>query len=267
MSTREALDALAFGRARGADALWLGGGDATLRKDLLAIVSAAKIMGYVRIKLQTNGMLLSYADYARRAIEAGITEVSFSIKAATAETHDRYTLTPGCHALMLQGIERMRDAGLLLEADVLVYRGTLSELPEIVRSYHARGIERFRIWLLSAVDRDDPEVKSEVPRISDVIPELRAALALGLSDAPDFIQSLHTPPCTLGAELARCRFFAPDLALVVANPGGHRFRLEESPIEGGHYLERCAGCRERARCGGIRVDYIAVHGDEEFQPL
>jgi MoaA/NifB/PqqE/SkfB family radical SAM enzyme len=267
MSTPEALEALAYGRRQGADALWLGGGDPTLRKDLFALVSAARRLGFARIKLETNGMLLAYPDYARRVVEAGVTEVAFAIKGARAETHDRYTATPGCHALMLEGISHMRAAGLGLEGDVLVYRGNAGELPEIVQSYHARGVERFRVWLLSALDSSDAELRAEVPKMSDVIPHLRAALALRLSEAHDFIVSLHTPPCTLAPDLSRCRFFAAELGLVVANPGGHRFRLEQSPIEGGHYLERCATCRERARCNGLRRDYLALHGDSEIQPL
>lgn len=267
MSTREALETLAFGRAQGARSLWLGGGDPTLRKDLFAIVSAARRMGYVRVKLETNGMLLSYEDYARRVVDAGVTEVSFAIKGATAETHDRFTATPGCHALMLRGIERMRQAGLGLEGDVLVYRGNLHELVEIVQSFHARGLERFRIWLLSAVDQKLAQVVAEVPRISEVVFELARAAALALSEAPDFIQSLHTPACTLPAALQKSLFFAPDLDLLVANPGGHRFRLEQSPIEGGHYPVGCARCARRPRCTGVRADYVAIHGEDEFRPV
>jgi cyclic pyranopterin phosphate synthase len=195
-----------------------------------------------------------------------VTEVAFSIKGASANTHDRYTRTPGCHALLLEAVERLRGTSLALEGDVLVYRGNVQELPAIVRDFHARGLARFRIWLLSAVDDASPDVVAEVPRISDVVPKLREAVELRLSEDPSFIVSLHTPPCTLPRELHGCRFFAPELDLLVENPGGHAFRLEESPIEGGHYLDGCGSCPERTRCSGIRRDYIAVHGSEEFGP-
>lgn len=267
MDTREAIETLAFGRQQGADALWLGGGDPTMRKDLFRIVSAARRMGYVRVKLETNGMLLSYADYAQRIVDSGVTEVSFAIKGAGAATHDAYTQTPGCHSLMLEGIERMRRARLALEGDILVYRGNAHELPEMVRDYHTRGLERFRVWLLSATDSRESAVSNEVPRISDVVPYLQAALALELSDDPTFIVSLHTPPCTLPADLQRCAFFAPELSLLVCNPGRHRFLLEKSPIEGGLYFDGCAGCRMRPRCSGARADYVALHGRQEFRPV
>jgi cyclic pyranopterin phosphate synthase len=229
-------------------------------------VRAARRLGYTRIKLQTNAMLLSYAEYARRVVDAGVTDVAFAIKGASAAIHDHYTRTPGSHALLLDAIERFRETGLTLEGDVLVYRGNVHELPTIVRDYHARGLGHFRVWLLSAVDDASADVVAEVPRISDVVPKLREAVEQRLSADPNFIVSLHTPPCTLPPELHQCRFFAPELDLLVANPGGHAFRLEESPIEGGHYLEGCERCPERRRCSGVRRDYVAVHGSEEFGP-
>ena len=44
-------------------------------------------------------------------------------------------------------------------------------------------------------------------------------------------------------------------------------RLETSPMEGGRYLPGCAACAERARCSGLRDDYLAVHGGAEFVPI
>lgn len=267
MTTREALEALARGRRDGADAFWIGGGDATLRPDLFAVVAAARRLGYARVKLQTNAMRLAHAEYARRCAEAGVTEVNVAIKGADAATHDRLTRTPGCHALMLKGIENARALGLALEGDLLIYRSNAAQIPEMVRRYTALGLERYNVWLMSAVDQGDKDLSAQVPRIADVVPFITAAMDLGLSARGDFITSLHTPPCTVPASHHACLFHAEDLALRVSNPGGYEFMLEESPIEGGHYLPGCARCALRPRCGGVRRDYLTVHGDAEFVPL
>ncbi len=149
---------------------------------------------------------------------------------------------------------------------MLLYAETTPELPELVRHYHALGLESFRLWLLSSAAASEPDVATRVPRLSDVSTALVRAMDLGLSTREDFIVSLHTPPCTLPESHHRALFFAPDLGLLVANPGGHRFLLEESPIEGGAYLPGCADCRWRPRCGGPRTDYLALHGHGEFVP-
>ena len=266
MSDREVLDALARGRRDGATGLWLGGGEPTLARGALRIAHAARRMGYARVKLQTNGMMLAYPEYAQRARDAGVTEAAFSIKGATAATHDRLARTEGCFDLMLRGIERCRALGMDLEGDVLVYRSNAHELPDIVRDNLARGLARFRVWLLSAVS--DPDARDEVPRIADVTPHLTRAADQLPDDAPDdALVSLHTPPCTLPPGYERLRFFAPERGLRVVNPDGHAFLLEHSPIEGGAFLPRCEGCALRPRCNGPRADYLGLHGPDEFVPL
>lgn len=275
MSSEEAISHLVYGRRAGAEGAWFGGGEPTLRRDLSLLIATARRLGYRRVKLQTNGMLLAYPDYTRRLVAAGLSEVNFSLKGATAEEHDRLTRTPGCHDRLVEGIAQARAAGLSLEGDVLLYRDNAASLPELVRRYATLGLTRFHLWLYSAMagsaaDADDMSA-NDPPCIAEVMPHITAAMdaarALGLSPREDFITSLHTPPCTVPRSHHAALFYAPDLALLVTNPGGHRFLLEDSPIEGGVYFERCGRCAFRSRCGGARADYVARFGDAEFQPV
>jgi cyclic pyranopterin phosphate synthase len=267
MTTGEVFQTLRRGWTSGARWLWLGGGEPTTRKDLFAIASEARRLGYTRIKLQTNGMMLSYPDYVQRCVDAGVTEVNVAIKGSTAKIHDRLTRTPGCFDLLVRGIGECARRGLSMDGDVLLYRSNLDDLPEMVRVYTALGVERYNLWLFSATDQGAKDLSAQVPRIGDAMPWIARAVALGLGRRSDFISSLHTPPCTVPAALSRVQFHASDLDLLVANPGGYMFRLETSPIEGGTYFPRCAGCALRAQCSGVRRDYVAIHGDAEFQPV
>lgn len=269
MTDGEIIGALQRGRTDGADSLWLGGGEPTLRRDLFRIAAMGRRVGYVRVKLQTNGMMVSYPGYAQRCADAGITEVSFSMKGAVATTHDRLARTEGCFDLMAAGVERARAAGLALEGDLLVTASNVSELAATVSLGVGWGMRRFRVWLLSAVDatRNDPEVRAEVPRMRDVVPALVAAVEAHADAGPDFLVSLHTPACVLPESLHGALFDAAAFGLRVVNPGGHAFDLADSPIEGGHFLPSCAQCRHRPSCNGLRRDYLAVHGEDEFRPV
>lgn len=263
MSTQEVVRELLRGRQRGATSLWLGGGEPTLRKDSFAVVKKARELGYTRVKLQTNGMLLAYPEVSQRYVSAGLTEVSFAIKGATAETHDRLTRTPGCHELMLRAIAELKQHGLPMAGDLLIYASNLAELPEMVRAYAALGLSHFNVWCFSAVDQGDRDLSAQIPRLAEVVSGVVAAMDANPSVS---LTSLHTPPCVVPQSHARCLFHAADLDLFVANPGGYGFMLEESAIEGGNFLPRCDSCAERARCGGLRRDYLAAFGDDEFQP-
>jgi hypothetical protein len=168
---------------------------------------------------------------------------------------------------MMKGLAEWRSHGLPVEADVLLYRSNVDELPEIVRRFHAEGVVKFHLWMLSGAVQTSEDVSDEVPRMTEVVRNIHRTLALGLSKESDFLESLHTPACVLDGDANRCLFSARALDMIVANPGGYRFRLEQSPIEGGTYTPRCAGCRQRPSCLGIRADYVARFGDAEFQPL
>lgn len=259
------LRALDEGRRLGIEWLWIGGGEPTLRTDLLALIRAARERGYRRIRLQTNGALLAYPDRCARLKEAGLTEIAFSVQGADAARHDALCAVPGAFDRLLIAIEHARAAGLTLEADVLLYRSTTASLPALVSRFFALGVPRFRVWMMGPEGAREANrgVLDEEPRIAEVEAALAATLALRLFDDPEHLVSLHTPACRTPE---RARFFAPDLGLLVHDAGGGSFRLEASPLEGGSHPPPCDGCTLRPRCMGLRAGYLARHGDGELRP-
>lgn len=267
MDSREAFTHLKIARRDGATGLWMGGGDPTLRRDLFDLIRAARKLGYQRVKLQTNGMMFAYPEFTERAIAAGMTEVNLTLKDSSAELHDRLAATQGCFETMMKGIRALNERSIPIDGDILVYRSNVHRIPEMVRFFFGEGVARFNLWLFSAVDQGEEDLSHEVPRMDEVVPRLQAALDLNLSERADFITSFHTPPCTVPASHHQALFYPPDLGLRVVCPGGDAFMLEESPMEGGHYLEGCENCSFRGRCGGLRRDYLRVHGSDAFVPI
>lgn len=265
LSSQEIARVLLASRREGISQLWIGGGEPTLRRDLLPLVRHARAAGYSRIRVQTNAMMLAYPEFTRRLAEAGVTEIAASIKGPDAETHDRMTRAPGSFELLCRGIENARACGLPVEGDILVYRSTTALLPATIRTFSELGVARFRVWMM-APDPSDPVALAEEPRWAEVATAIAEAIALGPTDDPEYLLSLHSPPCTLDGPSARARFFAPDLGLVVHDASDHRFALESSEIEGGAWSPRCDGCALRARCNGVRRAYLARHGDAELRP-
>lgn len=258
--------ALVQGRTDGATGLWLGGGEPSLRRDLFGILKRARALGYTRLKLQTNGAMLAYPRFVAQLVDAGLTEVAFSLKGATARSHDALTRAPGAFELLERGIDNARQAGLSLEGDVLLYRRNLPELPQLVTGFHARGLRRFRLWMLSQAASVEPEVSAEVPSFEELAPWLARVAALGLEGPDGLVTSLHTPACVLPEAAQSMVFFPRELGLRVVDASGHGFMLEESPMEGGVYLEGCEACALRPRCGGFRSDYLRLRGEPRRTP-
>lgn len=263
---RDVLEILREARARNVPGLWIGGGEPTLRSDLLSIIATARRMGFRRVLLQTNAVRLAYAQFAAAVIRAGVTDISLNVKSHRAEVHDRLSGVPGSHALLMTGLSNVQDAGVALAADVLLTRSSLADLPQTVAHFATHGVTRFTLWLLSAADSSDPAVRSEVPELTDI--ESPFADAAAVADAAGVeLVSLHTPPCTMPASERHRYLPARALRLLVVDPSGRSFRLEDSPFEGGSYSDVCGRCTSRPTCGGVRSDYLELHGPAALKPL
>lgn len=267
MDWPEVLRWLQSARRRGARHLWLSGGEPTLRKDFLGTLRAARQLGYERIKVQSNGLLFSYPQFAQRAVDAGMTEVNLLVKSLQPDLHDEMMQKPGAFELLERAVAVLgAHPGVRLEGDFLLTQRNFSELPELVAHYAARGFRHFNIWLFSLADQGDEELRHEVPRLSEAVPYLVRALATAQA-AGATLTSLHTPHCVLPPEAWPMQFDAAAMELLVVNPGGHSFMLEQSTFELGTYTDVCATCAVRANCHGLRKDYISVHGEGELRPV
>jgi radical SAM protein with 4Fe4S-binding SPASM domain len=114
------LDQLA---AAGTLFLTLTGGEVFSRSDFLDILDAAVARGFT-VKVMTNATMIT-DESAAHLYDAGVIEVSVSIYGATAEVHDVVTDMPGSFQRTLDGIERMKKAGLyvIVKAPLLTDNG------------------------------------------------------------------------------------------------------------------------------------------------
>ncbi len=266
MSSTDARALLEEARENGITKLWIGGGEPTLRDDLLRVIATARTLGFERILLQTNGLRLSYASYVAALVKAGVTDVSVNAKSHDPNIHDTASGLPGAHALLVRALEHLRREAIRRSADVLLTRSTAAGLPETLQFFADRGVSSFTLWLLSAADLEDSAVDAEIPRIEDLHGPLRRASALADRLGIELV-SLHTPPCTLPRDLRHRHLAAGRLRLQVVEPSGRSFPLETSPIEGGVFEPGCGACLARPACHGARADYVRLHGVGELRPV
>ncbi|NOZ01998.1 MAG: radical SAM protein [Deltaproteobacteria bacterium] len=89
---------------QGYDEIAFSGGEPTIRRDFINLLSYARTQGFDRISVTTNGRLFSYPDFAREAVGAGLTGVSFSLHGPDGQVHDRLVGVKGAFRQLLAGI-------------------------------------------------------------------------------------------------------------------------------------------------------------------
>lgn len=239
---------LAEGRRRGLAWLALGGGEPTLRRDLPAIVRLARRLGYHRVVLRTNGLVLAGPGVADRLAQAGLTGAALALRGASAATHDARSRLPGAFDLLRRGVEAARDAGLSLEGELLVTRSGAAELPAMVALLAGLGVPRLRARLLLEAG-GDAEADAEVVELAALRGPLAEALAAGVE-----LSLPEVPACLLPPALRRAA------ARAVDGPG---LRLPGGPGEVGGPAAgdpACVACGARHGCPGAPPALLAQPG-------
>ena len=262
MATREILAELTRARAQGMRKVAFGGGEPTIRRDLLPLVRYARDRGFESVKVSSNGLMYSYMDYARQARDAGVTQFNISAMAHEPGLYERIMGRSDAFEMVVRGVANLIELGQVPALDLIVKADTHEHLADIVAFWAARGVRTFPVWLVALTGRN-AAFPDSMPRVTEMRPSIIRAFEAGRALGVD-VTSRHIPRCMLRGYEDHVRDLREDRVLVVTP--GSRFSLWDSEISPGAHSPRCDGCALRGECFGVRRDYLATYGDGELEP-
>ncbi|KIG14438.1 radical SAM domain protein [Enhygromyxa salina] len=259
LAPKAVVAAMRRGRSQAYDRIAFTGGEPTIRTDLVALIKAARQLGFEDIKVQSNGLLFSEANVAR-LVNAGVTRFHISIHTHDATAYDALVQRDGAYALMEQGLRNVVASGRHVVVDVIIKTDTYRRLPDAIEWIAARGVEEVHLWYVSLTDGNAARVES-LPAMTTTMPFVRRALAIGRERGLQ-ISSLHIPRCLLGEDWTHA-WDPGSMRVLVVTPDA-TFELEDSRLAGRNHVPACAGCQFEAICPGVRDDYLQRFGDTEI---
>jgi MoaA/NifB/PqqE/SkfB family radical SAM enzyme len=240
----------------GATLVTITGGEPTLHHALVDVVRAARGGGVSAIGVQTNAVLLSEGDLAARLRDAGASELFVSLHSHQDDVSDAITGAAGTHVLTLRGIDAAIAAGLRVTVNFVINRMNVDEPPAYVRFVRDRfgGALDGRVFSFMAPVGAAKRNLGLIPRFSDALPPLRAALddCLARGERVRVAGICGLPLCQLAGYEAIC-----DEA---DNPSG--VVLADDRVQ----PPACASCAHKSRCSGVWREYVTLHGDAELSP-
>lgn len=271
-STRQIISEMVSARDRGVEYLELIGGETTIRGDFLPIVRTAKKLGFKDVVVVTNGRMLSYPDFARRTVEAGVTDLIFSIHGHDAKLHDELTFAQGAFDELLKGIENVRALGFKrIFANCTVVKQNMKHLPDIGRLFTRLGIHHAEfIFVDPTYGGGWSNFNGLVPRISEAAPYMRETMDVGRAWGTRDWCVRYVPLCHFTdyldqiseireVKLFRTRHWAPDFKNDDVGPSRQ--------VAGREKTARCEGCSLYDQCEGMWKEYVKRVGDEELRPV
>jgi cyclic pyranopterin phosphate synthase len=239
------------------------GGEPTIFNHLPALVKHAKRRGFEHVKVASNGLRYAHAPYLDHLVACGVDRFNVSLHAFGDEAYERTVRRAETAQLRRAALENLVARGLDPVADLILKEDTYREARAWIAAYHALGVRRFALWLVSLTDANAGNVE-QLPRIPDVAPYLLPAFDDARRGGYEVV-SLHIPRCFLPGYEDHVRHPGADLVTVVTPD--EVFDLKDSRLTGGVKPEGCRGCQWEGACPGLRRDYVDRFGGGEVRAV
>ncbi len=147
---RRLIDALARFQTR--PILVLTGGDPLMRRDVFELAAHADARG-LRVSLTPTATALATRKRMRRAREAGIRRVAFSVDGAGPDVHDRFRGFGGSFMRTIAGMQSARAEGLPIQVNTTVCAQNVDQLPRLVPLLQLWDVVQWSVFFLVPVGR------------------------------------------------------------------------------------------------------------------
>lgn len=249
-----------------ADSIVFTGGEVTLRKDLVELVSHARELGFRTVQIQTNGRMFAYRKNCAELVAAGANEFSPALHGHTAELHDYLTRAQGSFVQTSRGIRNLKELGQPVITNSVLTRSNYRHLPALARLLLHLDVDQFQFAFVHPLGTAEQGFHSVVPRLALVARYVAEGLDLGIR-AGRVVMTEAIPPCFLpGRERYIAERVMPETRVYDATnvvESYKTYRLTEGKAKG----PRCPECAWNPQCEGPWREYPDHYGWDEFVPV
>lgn len=242
------------------------GGEVTIRKDLLEIISYAKKLGYERIQLQTNARMLAYKSLCEEIINAGANEFSPALHGHIPELHDYLTGAKGSFFQTIQAINNLKELKQYVITNTVVTKSNYRYLPELAKLFVKLKVDQFQFAFPHAIGNAEKNFDNIVPFVSMAAPYIHKGLQIGI-DAKISVMAEAMPYCVMkGYENYISEKFIPRSEIRDLNSVTNDWESERKN-NGKIKFPQCKKCRYDKLCEGPWKEYPEKRGSDEFQAV
>ncbi|MFO0684540.1 MAG: radical SAM protein [Sandaracinus sp.] len=303
MPTKEDLAFIDFGvmkaelerwRAEGHLSVGFLGGEPTTYPKIVESVAYAKELGFTRIALATNAMMLRRMEFLDKLLAAGLTRVTISMHGHQKKLEDELVMVPGAFEKKCTAIrnllQRKREGHLAdgVSVNIVLNAKNGPHLLGMMKFFFdTMGLDDLRVNFVR------PEGYAEgnadlVPTYTATVPLLLKAILLNEYHFKKTFTFGGFPLCVLPEELLRsrnllskyCGDIFRDLStdcsiradgeygIATFEGGRARFNWQDRKrFDLKHHTDACSRCALTEVCEGVWRGYLDIYGDSEVAPL
>ena len=237
------------------------GGEPTIRKDILKLISYTKSNGVKKIRVTTNGRMFCYDKFTQEIVDAGLTGAIFSVHCPEAELHDSLSGIKGSFDQTIRGLKNLYSHGKTIDINTVITSKTykmLHETMEMLKDY-IRSV----CLIFPTIDGHLKENISLIPKMSEVQENIHKAKDV-LENAGKQGWTLNYPVCFMKGYEA----FSSMMELKTKMYWPHMdTNLDEKRKGDNIFVNSCKNCKYRLVCTGVMKGYVEIMGDKEIRPV
>ncbi len=265
-TTEELKKDLMFSIENGILSVVFTGGEVTIRKDLLELVSYAKDLGFKTIQIQTNGRMLAYMDFCEKLINAGVTEFSPALHGHIPELHDYLTQSNGAFKQVVQGLKNLQKLEQHVVTNTVITKPNYRYLPEIAQLLINCGVDQFQLAFVHANGNALKNFDSIVPWKTLIKEYVHRALDIAENSGTKAMVEAY-PYCFMQGYERYCseQYIPPTEVreLDYCDSDFDKTRREKGKSKG----IQCNRCKYDLICEGPWKEYPEKRGWSEFKPI
>jgi radical SAM superfamily enzyme YgiQ (UPF0313 family)/MoaA/NifB/PqqE/SkfB family radical SAM enzyme len=248
------------------DSVNFTGGEATIRPDIIELISYAKGLGYSKIQIQTNGRMLADKIFLTKLVKAGATDFGPSLHGHTAKLHDMLTNSDGSFYQTIKAIKNIKELGLHVSTNTVIVKQNYHYLPDIARLLSKLNVDQAQFSFVHILGNARLNLESTVPRLSETLPFVHKAVDTCIN-AKIRCTTEAIPFCMMdGREkyISECK----DVKYEVS----YRNYQEKNSLEirrkkHKSKFKQCKECIYDNICEGTWKEYYDLFGDKEFKAI
>lgn len=229
----------------------LSGGEPTLSPDLFRVIKYAKGRG-LSVELQSNGVTLSYFDFAERLTRAGVDLFNINFPSHLERESNLITQTKGFYPKRMKGLHNLEKLKAKVRLTHVINSRTIIYLEEFV-DFLATNL-KFILYIQFSLIKNMGSVRTYpelIPEYEKVGGTLLRAMKKCKKNRIDFLVD-HIPPCYLS------EFYINHVDILKSkNEKFNQLANKEKSK-----IKQCAGCRLEGICWGVRKDHLDYFGEK-----
>lgn len=257
---------------KGARAVTLTGGEATIRKDFFELLGFAAGRG-LEVNLQTNGRAFSVPGFAEKALSIA-PDLAFvvALHHARPVVHDSITRAKGSWKQTVGGIQNIKRQGGRVLLKVVLSKLNYRDLPALVNLAKRMGLDGMPVAFPHGMGNALKYWRDVVPRYSDIMPHIARAAELAEKKKVRLTYEA-VPFCFLkgfegrASEISFLQDWLEHRTMEIRQVGergkdwqGERLSLKRKAVS-------CKKCRYFFVCEGAWGEYFGFYGTSEFKPV